>query len=157
MSLNSAREMRRGAGAERTIGQFVGIGFRRRDQVSNRLNRRLGIDYDDIEGTRNQRDGREILVRVVGQFGIQAWIDRVGERPHQQRVAIRLAGCDGLGSDDGPRARFVLDNDRGAEILRHLLRQRARDHVGAAARRKRHHDPDDPVRIAGQSLVARKR
>jgi hypothetical protein len=44
-----AREMRRCTGAEGPIGHFVWIGFRRRDQVRNRLDRGLGIYHDDVE------------------------------------------------------------------------------------------------------------
>src|SRR4051812_19753522 len=33
-------------------------------------------------------------MRIVGQLGIQAWIDSVSEGAHQQRVAVGLAGRD---------------------------------------------------------------
>ncbi len=91
---------------------------------------------------------------VVGQLGLQAWIDGVGERPHQQRIAVRRAGRDRLRSNDGPRARLVLDDDGDAEILRHLLRQRSRHHVGAAARRERDHDFDKALGIGREGLAA---
>ena len=127
------------------------IGLGRRDQVGDRFDRGLGIDHDDIERARHQRDGCKILVRIVRQFGVQAWIDRIGERAHQQRIAVGVADRDGLGSDDGPCPRLVLDHDVDAEIFGHLLRQGPRDHVGAAARRKGHDDLDDPVRIGGRT------
>jgi hypothetical protein len=116
----------------------------------------FGLTHDDIERARDQRDRRKILVRIVGQLRIQARIDRIGEGSHQQRVAIRIAGRDRLGADDGPGPRLVLDHDGDAEIPRHLLCQRARNHVGAAARRKRHHNPDDPVRIKRRGGAVRK-
>jgi hypothetical protein len=148
-----ARQMRRGAGAIGTIREFIGLGLCRGDQVGDRLDRGSGIDHDDVEGARHQRHRCEIIVRVIGQFRLQARIDRIRERPHQQRVAVRRAGRDALGSDNGPRPRLVLDDDGGAEILCHLLRQRAGDHIGPAARRKRHHDLDDVVGVEGQSLA----
>ena len=148
--------MRRRAGPERPIGQFIGIGLRRRDQVRDRSKRRFGIDHDDVEGARDQRDGHEILMRIVRQLGVGAGIDRICERPHQQRVAIGLAGCDRLGPDDGPRPRLVLDDDGGAEILCHLLRQRPRNHIGTAARRKGNDDPDDLVGKESQGTISRK-
>src|SRR5207237_9730007 len=74
-----------------------------------------------------------------------------------KRVAVRLAGRDRLGPDDGARPRLVLDNDGLAEIPGHLLRQRAGNHVGAAAGRKWHDDLDDTLGITRRCLVERKR
>jgi hypothetical protein len=66
---------------------------------------------------------------------------------------MRRAGSDGLGPDDGPCPRLVLDHDRDAQILGHLLRKRARDHVGAATRRKGDDDPDGPFRVQSSCLA----
>ncbi len=149
--------MRRRARPKCPVGQFFRIGFRRCDEIRDRLKRRFGIDHDNIEGARNQPDRDKVLVRIVGQLRIEARIDRIGECSHQQRVAIRLAGCDGLGTDDRPRPRFVLDDHGSAEVLCHLLRQRPRNHVSAAARRKRHDDFDEPVGVTGQSTIRQQR
>ena len=143
--------MRRGAGAERAVGDLVGLGLRRRDQIGDGAKRRFWIDDDDVGRTRDQCDGRKILVRVERQFGVQARIDGMGKRPHQQRVAIAFGGRDRLRADNGARARLVFDDDAGAEILCHLLRQHAGNGVGAAARRKGNDDLDDAVRIGGKS------
>jgi hypothetical protein len=137
----------RRAGAVGAVGQLVGLGPGGRDQILDRLDRGFRIDHDNAEGTRHQRDGREIAVLVVGQFGVKARIDRIGEGAHQERITIALTGRDRLRADDGARARLVLDDDGDAEVLCQLLCQRARHHIGAAARREWHHDLDDPLWI----------
>jgi hypothetical protein len=80
----------------------------------------------------------------------------MGERPHQQGVAISFGGSHRLRTDNSARARLVLDDDAGAEVLCHLLRQHAGNGVGAAARRKGNDDLDDAVRIGGKGGYAGK-
>ena len=148
-----AGQMRRGARAIGAVGQLVRLRLGHRDQVGDRFDRGRRIDHHQVERARDQRHRGEILVRVIGQLRVEARIDGIRKRSHQQRVTVRLGGCDRLGADDGAGARLVLDNDAAAEILRHFLRQRARDHVGAAARRKWHHDLDDAFGESGKGVA----
>jgi hypothetical protein len=152
-----ASEMRRRAGAIGAVGELFRVRFRGSDQIGNRTELRLRIHHNDVVRARDQGDGSKILVQLVGQFGIETRIDGVGESAHQKRIAIGLAGCDRLRADDGARPRLVLDDDGLAEILFHLLRQCACDHVGAATRRERHHDAHEPLGIGRVHLIDRPR
>ncbi len=76
----------------------------------------------------------------------------MGEGRHHQRVAVGLGLGDVFRADDGAGAGLVLDDHGAAELLGHLLRERARDDVGAAAGRERH---DDPGHLAGEIGGAR--
>ena len=67
---------------------------------------------------------------------------------HDQRVAVRRGAHDRLGRDQRVAARAVVDDDLLAHVLRHLLRDDARELVGAAAGRERHEQLDGLVRIA---------
>ena len=136
-----------GAGAVRSIGQFVRLSFCRCNEIGNRVIWRGRIDHDNVVRSRDQRNRREIGMGIVRQLGFKAWIHRIGERSHQKRVAVRFTGRHRLGTDDGARSRFVFDDDRRTQILAHLLRQRARHHIRAAARRKRNDDLDDALGI----------
>jgi hypothetical protein len=59
-----AGEVRRGAGAERAVGDFFGLGLCGCDQIGDGAKRRFRIDDDDVGRTRDQRDGRKVLVRI---------------------------------------------------------------------------------------------
>jgi hypothetical protein len=73
----------------------------------------------------------------------------------QDGVAVGCGMGDSLGADDGRRPGAVLDDDGLAECLAHGAADDAREIVGAAARRIRHHDPDRPVRVGrlGEAAV----
>ena len=74
---------------------------------------------------------------------------RAGGR-QQQRVAVgRRLGRE-VGADGAAGARLVVDDQRRAQLLAHLLRQGAREEVGGAAGRERHDQAD---RLAGPGLL----
>ena len=86
-------------------------------------------------------------MRVVRQLRVQARVD--GERTaigQQDRVAVGRGLRDRIDAHDAVRARLVLDDDRLAHLLAHLLRERARGEVGRAAG-KRHDELDRAVRV----------
>ena len=80
----------------------------------------------------DHRDGREILLGVVGQLRKGARIDDLAGRRQPQRVAVRRRLGDGRGTDRAEGADAVVDHDRLAQALGQLLGDNAADDVGAA-------------------------
>jgi hypothetical protein len=144
-----AGEMRRRADPVRAEVDAAGPGPRGGDQILDVVDRQARVDDDDIERARHQGDRRKGAERIVRQLGIERRIDRVGERRHQQRVAVWGARRHRGGADDGAGARLVLDDDRLAEIRGHRLAEPARNNICAPAGRERHDDADEAVGIGG--------
>jgi hypothetical protein len=112
---------------------------------------------DDVEAgyLGQQRDGAEVLDRVVGQLveDVRVHGQRADVAEHQ-RVLVVGAGHLGHGDVAGA-AGLVLDVDGLAQRLGQLGRDGARDDLAAAARRERHEQADGTagpggVREAGQ-------
>ena len=95
----------------------------------------------------SQRNRREIAQRIVRQLRVHARIDRQRRQAHQQRVAVGRRLGDDVVADDGAGAGAVIDHHLLAELLGEFLRDDAADDVGAAARRRRHDQPDRAVRV----------
>jgi hypothetical protein len=76
------------------------------------VDRKFWVDHNDVERTRDQSDRRERGKRVVRQFGVKAWVDRMRERRHQQRISVGRARRDRGATDDRTGAWLVLNNDR---------------------------------------------
>ena len=96
-------------------------------------------------------DRDEILQRIVAELRLHERID--GERSvraGEQRVAVGRGFRRHVGAEAAARAGAVLDHDRLAEHLLHVLAGDARDEVGVAARRERHDQPDRLVGIGGE-------
>ena len=79
---------RAGRGMRETV--FAGIGLDQLDQVIEVLCRNRRMAGNHVGRGCNQRDGREILDRVIGQLGIHAGIDDEAGAYHEDRVAV---GC----------------------------------------------------------------
>ncbi|GAB7546621.1 hypothetical protein CS8_063060 [Cupriavidus sp. 8B] len=69
-------------------------------------------------------------------------------RAHQQRVAIGRGLGHQLRADIAAGAGPVVDQERLLELLRELLGNDARDHIGGPASGKRHHDAHRLVGVA---------
>ena len=123
------------------------------NELLQRLHGQVGVHDEDVGIGGRHGDRREVLHRVVGQCLVDGGIDRDrAGLAEQQRVAVGLGlghdvGLQGgdasrgglglghdLGAEDRARAALVVDQDRLADVLAHLLRHDARDRVGAAAR-----------------------
>ena len=70
-----------------------------------------------------------------------------GRDHDEQRVAVRLGLRGELGADDAVGAAAIVHDDGLPPRLAQLLRDGARDDVGAAAGRKRHDEAHRPGRI----------
>ena len=148
-----AGEMRLGAGARAAVAEGVGLRFRPRDQIGDRLDAGIGTHHEHVRRVHQLRDRREVLDRIVGQVVEQRGVHRDRGRGHQQRVAVRL-GARGLShADVAGRAAAIFDDDALPERLRHEGRKDAADDVGRSARRERHDHRDRPVRIFGSGRL----
>ena len=101
-----------------------------------------------------ERDGREILQRIVAELGLHEGID--GERAvraDEQRVAVGRRARHRFGADAAAGAAAVVDHHRLAERARDPFADQAADDVGIAAGRERHDQMDRPVRIGGEGCA----
>ena len=133
--------MRRRAGSGMGKRQASRPGARLRDHVGQRLERRIGAHQEDIGRRSQQRNRREVLEGIVGNFGIQERIGGVAAGDHDQGVAIGRRCRQRLRRNHPARPRPVLDDDRLAPLLRHHLAERARQDVDGAAGRIGHENP----------------
>ena len=103
-----------------------------------------------------QRNGREIVDRVVGRFGIRELVGHEGQGVDEQRVAIGRRVFRHLGADHASGAAAIVDDDLLAKHLAQVRAQNARDEIDAAARRKRRDDTNRLDRIIGGKRARRR-
>ena len=117
-----------------------GFRFRRRNQLAHATVRRSGMQQQHVRRRRDEGDRREISARVVSRGSGEQGIDHHDARAAQQdRVAVGLRPCDGLGADRAAGTRAIIDDDRLSQQLSHFLSDEAGREIGDAARRERHH------------------
>ncbi len=142
-------EMARRPVARRAVVE-IGAGLRLGDQIRHRRDAALEARHQHLRGEADVGDRREILLRVVGQLGIDRGCDAVRrDRHHQERVAIRRRLGDDVGADAAARAWPVLDHHLLAQRLGELVGHHARQDVGRLAGREGHDDLD---RLGGPGL-----
>jgi len=95
----------------------------------------------------NASDRRECSGMVTDVLVDRRRDEKRARAAHQQRVAVRLRGCDRSGSDRaaGPD-RPVLHDHGLSENGRHLVRQQPRHDIRRPACGRRHDQPDRPIR-----------
>src|SRR5262249_16483763 len=110
-------DVARRAGAGGSVGVNTRTLFRRRDQLLQRLRGRVQVRGDQLGSADDERHWGEVALAGGVELG-QERIDRVRGERVQERVAVRRALRDSLGSDGPARAAAVLDDDRLAEEFR---------------------------------------
>src|SRR6185503_6657935 len=143
-----AGEMRQAAGAGGREVELARLFLGERDQLLHVVGGDAGRHHQHFRHFGDQRDGREILERVVGHL---LHAGRDGERAgadDADGVAVGLGLGDHVGAEHAGLAGAVLDHDGLLEDLGHALRDHARDHVVRPARRERHDQPDGLARKA---------
>src|SRR5262245_56154840 len=92
--------------------------------------------------------GAKSLSGSYGRLGVTKWVEHHG-RVHrrEQRISVGRRTRRRLRADRGIAAGAVLDQHRLTPILAHPLSDHSRDHVGRAAGRERHDDPDRSVGV----------
>jgi hypothetical protein len=141
-------QVRAVARAGRRIGELARLALHQCHELLDVLGGHRRVDHDHGRESGRERDGREILEDIVGQFrAIQRGRDGVrAVVGHEQRVAVgRGLGHQGA-AHRAAGTRAILHHDLLAQPLRQLLCQDAAERVGVAAGRLRHDQPDRPRR-----------
>ena len=124
-------EMAGGADAGRAEIELAGLRLGERDELRERLRLDLGIDHHQHRHLGDVGDRDERGLRVERHLGVE---ERIGGedagRRHQQRVAVGRGLGDRTRAGVAAGAGAVLDHDRLAERFRHLVADRARQHIG---------------------------
>src|SRR2546423_3641435 len=131
-------EMRGAPAADRSIRELPGMRTRIGDEALEVADIELRHHDQHLRRRSEERDRREILVRVVGQILVEMLCRR--DRPinaHEQRVAVGRRLGRGLGADVAARAAAVIDDEGLAERLVQPGGERAADDVGSRSWRKR--------------------
>ncbi len=126
------------------------------DEVGDAVHRQRWIDHQDKRDAGHQRDRHQILARLVRQFLEDRGVyrHRTAGRLHE-RVAVGCSLGGGGGSNSGAGTGAVLDDECLTQPLLQLVRNRARDQIGAATRSERHEDRDAVRRIILTSRMPR--
>ena len=136
-------EMGRGARTGGAEIEFAGVRPGERDHVLYCFDRHRRMHHQQQVGVCHQRDGCEILLRVVGQLRIQRYVNGMGAtRAEQQRVAIGSRFCHQVRADTSAGACAIVDDHRLSPGLSHFLRDRSRKNVRYTRRRKGRNDAD---------------
>ena len=120
--------------------------------VDAELSGPLGVHDHHIGYASHQGDRDKVFLRVVGQLGIQRFVDAVrANRTHQQGVAVAWRFGDLLGADIAASTAPVFHHKGLPKGPGQLRRNRPGQDVGGATWRKRHHDLHRPARPAALS------
>ena len=151
---SSADEMRPAAGrrgAERELARLL---LGERDQLGDRLRRKVRMRHDADAHLGDVADRREVAAHVVAGIRIERDVDRGRRRIREhQRVAVGRRLRRLPHGDHAVGAAAVLDHDLLAERIGQPLRDQPRDGVVAAARRERHDQRDRARRIGLRSAA----
>ncbi len=129
-------------GAVRPEVELSGLAAGELDQVLNGGDGHRRVDHQHVLVVHEQHDRDEVLEEVVVELGDvvhrPGLADAVGSSREVDHVAVRSTLRHDLGPDVARSAGAVVDDDRLAEELLHLLGDGARFDVGTAAGREPH-------------------
>ncbi|MNV68060.1 hypothetical protein D3C71_1608900 [compost metagenome] len=142
-----AREMRGRPHAGRAVAEFSRCRFQHGNELANVLSLDRCADQQDVGNGRDQRNGGEVPLRVVGRRRSRQRIDGVRcHGAHQQHAAIGC-GLRHLRGTNGPStAGDVLHHNAVGDALRQFLRNEAGDDICCSARREGNHQRDRTLR-----------
>jgi len=145
------------AAARRRIVEAVGMFVRVGHELAHVLHRQGIVDHDDDGLVGDAHDGGQVAGHVEGDAAQHERGDGQRVRGKQQRMAVRRGLGHEVGADVAAGPRLVVDDDGLAEDVRQRLRDVARQHVVAPARRERHDEAHLPggIRIALRPGTAR--
>src|SRR5262245_15252274 len=135
----------------RCIGQLARVGLGVGNQLPHRVGRHGRVDDQHVGGRRDQANGSEILLRVIGQIGHQMRQDGLRlMKSDIERVAVGRRLGHGSSRNRAGATGAILDHGRLAGLAQ-LLRQRPAHEIGNAAWRCRD-DQLDRLRRIGLCL-----
>ena len=109
-------------------------------QLRESARRQCGARHKDGRGVIDEPDRDEILFGIDAEIAVKRHACRQSNLVQQERIAVgRGARCVARGNHP-PGSADVLDHDLLAERLRHAVLNDARDRIGYAAGRERHHE-----------------
>ena len=124
-------------------GHPVRMGLQEAQHIGERLVRRVRRHHQHIGRLHQHRDVVEVLGGVVGHCLHQMRRDHQrAQRGHQEGLAVRRGALDLRRADRAGRAGPVVDHEGLVEALLQPGAERARHHVGGAARREGHQQRD---------------
>ncbi len=141
------RQVRHIAVAGRAVGQLARVGLGVGHELLHAVGRHGGVDHQRQRHHRRQRHGRQVAQHVVLHALVQRRAERDGRGVVEQRMAVGRRLADQRAADVAVGAGLVVHHHRLAHLLRQLLRQQARHHVGGAAGREGHNHGDGLGRI----------
>ena len=147
-----AAEMRRRAGAGRAELHLGLVGLGVGDELLEVLGRQILAHGQHDRHLGEQRDRREIGLRIVERLLVERLALGMGaDGAEHEGVAVGLGIGDALGAGHAAGAADVLDHDLLAENFAHARADHAAEHVGRAAGGERNdhgHRPgrDNPAR-----------
>jgi len=140
-------EMREARHSRRAVVERAGLGLRERDELCEIVRGQARENHQHIRLAADHADGREILDRVVGEGAAERRRNRLrARRGDADSGAVGRRLRHRLDADIAAGAGAVFDHDLCAEGRRELLRDDARNDVGAAAGRERHDQADRSLR-----------
>ena len=101
-----------------------------------------------LRAAREHRHGRKALGEIVAGVRIDHRRDDEARGGDQDRIAVGIGRCRGLGAERGAGAGTIVDDDGLAEPGARVLRRQTRQHVDRRSRRVGHHHLDRLGRIA---------
>ncbi len=132
------------ADARRRKGQRVGIGLGASDELGDRIDVQRRIHHEAELRQPNDRDRIEVRGQIVRHMLLQERQQRDDARRMQERIAVGHRARRIGDADLAAGARLVVDNEGAVHLALQHLGLVARQNVGRAARRERHHDSHRP-------------
>ena len=108
--------------AGRAVIELTGSGFGIGHKFFQILHRQIGVHHVQAGHFRNQRDGREVFDRVVGQFGKNIGIHCQGADVSQNEGVLVGGAGNFLHRNIASPAGFVLDEHILADGFAHFTR-----------------------------------
>ncbi len=128
--------------------QRVRLALRQRDELGHSLDAERGVDHEDVGIGRGHADRHQVFLRIVGEFRVDARVDRDrAGLTEQQGIAVRIGAFHDLGADAAIAAAAIFDHEGLAERVADFLAEDARGRVGRATGGKGHDQPDRAGRI----------
>ena len=112
-------EMRHGAGPDRRVSEFAGLGPRQFDELLDTRYAQRGMNREDERQDGERRHRREILSKVEAEIGIDGGASEIRCSAYEQRVAVRWGTSDELRRQAAAGARPAFHHHLLAERLAH--------------------------------------
>ena len=139
--------VRAAADAGRTHVELAGTRLGMREELGQRLHRKLLRDDQHVRERCDLHHHREVLDRPERQFALQQRRREVRRADQRHGVAVGRGPGDDLAAKDAARAGPVVDHHLLAPGLEQACAQRASEEIARRTRREGHHQPHRTHRV----------